>query len=73
MSEMGTKINVDIIWKDEEKREETVTCCVGQWDGVSDDSDIFYWFDDWDKIVGDHPDFIVQKYKEGNNGEYGIR
>lgn len=35
---------------------------IGQWDGVSNDDDIFYWFDDFDMVVGEHPDFIVTSY-----------
>jgi len=46
------------------KEQFTADAAVGQWDGVSNDDHIFYWFDDFDMVVGEHPDFIITSYKE---------
>ena len=50
-------------WKDT-KEEFTRTCAIGEWDGISDDDDIFYWFDSIDEVNGDHGDFVVHFHEE---------
>ena len=35
---------------------------VGQYDGTFNDDHIFYWFDDKDKIIGTHEDFVIESF-----------
>ncbi len=58
-----TLIEVNGIFKDTNEQF-AADAAIGQWDGVSNDDHIFYWFDDFDKVVGEHPDFIISSYKE---------
>jgi len=41
----------------------TYNAAVGVYDGTFDDSHIFYWFDDEDKIIGEHIDFIIESFR----------
>ncbi len=38
------------------------SAAIGQYDGSFDDEHIFYWFDDFDKVIGEHEDFVITKY-----------
>jgi hypothetical protein len=58
-----TLIEVNGIFIDT-KEQFTADAAVGQWDGVSNDEHIFYWFDDFDMVIGEHPDFIITSYGE---------
>jgi hypothetical protein len=44
-------------------------CAIGQYDGFSNDDDIFYWFDDESFVHGDHGDFTVDYYID-DKGNY---
>ena len=71
MSKRIEEIEVEIRWKKSEDKgteatgeQETVTCAVGVYPEGSEDDHIFYWFDDWDRIIGDHPDFKALSYEK---------
>lgn len=53
----------------EDKEEfENYRIAIGQWDGESNDDDIFHWFSHEDKIIGSHADFIITSYiKDGDS------
>lgn len=49
---------------------ENYRIAIGQWDGVTNDDDIFHWFSHEDKIIGSHADFIITSYiKDGDSEE----
>ncbi len=47
-----------------------IVAAVGQYDSSFNDDHIFYWFDDYDKIIGEHEDFIVRKYIDSKGLEH---
>ena len=48
---------------------ENYRIAIGQWDGESNDDDIFHWFSHEDKIIGSHADFIITSYIKDGDGE----
>lgn len=54
-------IQIEGIWNDSKERF-NATAAIGQYDGVSEDDHIFYWFDNYDMVVGEHEDFTVLSY-----------
>lgn len=57
------EITVEGNFSYEDKTAFTRSAMVGQYDGVSNDDDVFYWFDDMDKVLGDHPDFTITEFR----------
>lgn len=39
------------------------TAAIGAYDGTFDDSHIFYWFDDKDRVIGNQGDFTIESYE----------
>ena len=70
------RIKAKIRWVDTGCKQE-VECMIGQYDGISNDDDIFYWFADENEVndnmnnggtVGQSaPDFIVESWEVCNN------
>ena len=63
-------IEVKGFWNEEyldTKGEFNTIAAVGQYDGSFDDDHIFYWFDDIDKIIGDHGDFTIENFETIEN------
>jgi len=56
-----TPIIIEGYWKDS-KEPFKYEAAVGQYDGSFDDEHIFYWFDDFDKVIGRHEDFVIERY-----------
>ena len=59
-------IEVKGYWKDDYNNfatgKFTKDAAVGVYDGTFDDDHIFYWFDDEDKIIGEHEDFVIESF-----------
>ena len=53
-------VTVTGFWKEDPEDLWNKKSAVGEWDGEAD-GDIFYWFDNFESIIGDHGDFIVTK------------
>jgi len=48
---------------------ENYRIAIGQWDGVTNDDDIFHWFSYEDKIIGVHADFVITTYLKDGDSE----
>ena len=57
-------IIIQAYWEDEPENLFFAKCKIGAWDGVSNDDDIFYWFDGVQAVVGSHGDFVVVSFSE---------
>lgn len=57
-------ISVDIrgYWKNEPEEIFEKYCMIGDWDEISNDDHVFYYFSHGQEIVGDHGDFVVLEY-----------
>lgn len=53
-------INIAYVWNDDEERNlNEAIAAIGEYDGVSNDDHVFYWFAPGEPIVGDHGEFTV--------------
>lgn len=52
--------------------QEIVNCAIGQYDGLSDDDDIFFWFEDINQVIGKHSDFEALDFEIDNGQLFGF-
>lgn len=45
-----------------DKEHFTRNAMIGKWDGVSNDDDVFFWFEKESEIIGEHADFFIFNY-----------
>lgn len=46
----------------EDQQHFTRNAMIGKWDGVSNDDDVFFWFEKESEIIGEHADFFIFNY-----------
>lgn len=64
---MAEIIEVEGFWNEDYKEAKgkfVNTAAVGVYDGTFNDDNIFYWFDDDDKIIGNQGDFTIISFKK---------
>lgn len=50
-------------WMDEPEEVFCANCRIGKWDGITNEDEVFYWFDDVESILGDQGDFFVVRFE----------
>ena len=56
-----TEIEINGFWNDTQQKF-TMDAAIGQYDGKSNDDNIFYWFDTAKEVNGEHDDFTVESF-----------
>ena len=53
------RIEITYFWNSNPGKTYDATAAIGEYDGESNDDDIFYWFAPGEEVIGDHGEFTV--------------